>query len=810
MRNNTFIPSAFIVIILLLIVGFFPDESSLKEITDNLKKFTDKYPQEKVHIQTDKPYYIAGEEIYLKAYLVIAKDNAPSDLSKILYLDLINETNHISKKITIAVDSGKAFGNLMLPDTLAPGNYRLRAYTNYMRNFDANFFFEKFIAIGSTGQPFKTNSNNPKESITVQFFPEGGDLIYGLRSKIGVKAVDQNGKGINISGFLEDENGEKVAIISTEHVGIGSFAVNPVKGKTYKVVIEKQNGSKQFFELPKISESGYILAVNNLSNKTNITVKIASSTDLINGKELSLVAQCNGKPYYTTIAKMDKSALIANIPKARFPTGIVQFTLFDGKIPLAERIIFNNHFNQLKINISVNNILGTENKTNLNLLVTDENENPIDGNVSVSVIATDKVPFNEDDETTILSNLLLTSDLKGYIEKPNYYFNQINLDKERQLDNLLLTQGWRRFLWQEVLTDKRVDLNYLAEKSLTIKGTVSNILNQPLQKVRVTLVSVTPGFDMLLDTISDKSGRFYFDRLDVPDTIDFIIQAKTNNDDKNLNLKIDADARIIAKPYIGPIVNMDVYMANAKLQYQNSLNFITTGINLKQVTINKNKQLKPIENVLNSKSRNGSVDYVVSKDRIDHETGSAFNILNGVPGVKMQEGKIIRSMTNTISMSNTIVGKPQPMLILLDGARVEQDVLQTTPASAVEGIEILVSNYNTVIYEDGYWGVILVTTKTGKPNVGSNFINPNMLKVSNKGFAAKKEFYVPAVNVSPTLAKKPSHTSTIYWHPNLNTNIDGKASLNFINPSDNYTVIIEGLDNYGNIGRKIFTKTNNL
>ncbi|RZL12166.1 MAG: hypothetical protein EOO96_32430 [Pedobacter sp.] len=231
-------------------LGFIIDDSSLLEITTKLKKFTLDYPQEKVHIQTDKPYYIAGEEIWLKAYVITASENRPTELSKILYVDLINEANEITKKITLAIDSGKAFGQITLPDSINSGNYRLRAYTNYMRNFDDDFFFEKFVAITNIAEQNKAKLAM-KEGLDVQFFPEGGNLTYGARSKIGIKAVNQLGKGVNISGYVIDENQEKVAVFSAEHAGIGSFALNPIKGKKYTAIIDKLVGGKAKFDLPK-------------------------------------------------------------------------------------------------------------------------------------------------------------------------------------------------------------------------------------------------------------------------------------------------------------------------------------------------------------------------------------------------------------------------------------------------------------------------------------------------------------------------------------------------------------------------------
>lgn len=795
-------------------IGFIIDGSYLQQITDKLNNFSSNYPQEKVHIQTDKPYYIAGEEIWVKAYLITAYDNQPSEFSKILYVELINEANEISKKITLAADSGRAFGQLTLPDNLSSGNYRLRAYTNYMRNFDNDFFFEKSVSITNIAEAAKrTTDDKINQELAVQFFPEGGDLIYGIRAKVGIKVVNQNGLGVNLSGYIIDNNQEKVAMFTAEHAGIGSFALNPTKGKNYKAVIEKADGSKHIYNLPKILESGYGLSINNLSDKKTITLKMTASQQLINGQELNLVAQSNGKIYFTTTAKMDNAVLTTNIPKSRFPTGIIQFTLFEGNIPRAERLIFNNQNDQIIINITENKIAGTENKTKLSLMVTDENENPISGNFSVAVVDAEKVLVNEDDETTIISNLLLSSDLKGYIEQPNYYFNNSNADKERQLDNLLLTQGWRRFVWKDLIAGKELAITNTFEKSVTISGLVTNLNNKPIANAKVNLMSTSPGFDMLLDTLTDAYGRFTFDRLDISDTLNFILHAKDGNN-KEVKVVVDNSPKIAIRKPESIKDDMASYVTNAKKLQEEISRISPAGIKLNQVTITSKKELKPIQNIANSQNRNGSADYVIPKEKFTHQTGDAFNVFYWVPGVKIQDEKIIRAKSTTVSLAPKLMGKPQPMLIILDGiALQDQDLLKRIPASTIEGIEVLTSNYNTVMYEDGYWGVILITTKRGGPEKIEKSMSTNLAKVSNKGLTLIKEFYVPEnpkQQLTNSLAKLINDKrTTIYWNPNVNSNDNGKVTILLQNNmTTKYRVTIEGMDVYGKFGRKVFTYTN--
>ncbi|TCC93399.1 hypothetical protein EZ428_01100 [Pedobacter frigiditerrae] len=794
--------------------SFIAEDDPITALLKKLEEFTRKYPQEKVHLHLDKPYYTMGEDIWLKAYVVSAEKNEPSNLSKILYIDLINQENKVAKKLILNIDSGKALGQLTIPDSIASGNYRIRAYTNYMRNFDNNFFFERTISLQNLAEINKSKPiKDHKKNIDLQFFPEGGSIIYGIRSKVGVKAIDETGFGINVSGYIIDEAKQRVAVFETEHAGMGIFALSPVKGKTYQAIVVNADGSTSSFNFLKIEERGYSLSVNTSSE--NLTIKIASSSDLVNGQKLNLIAQCNGTTYFTSTTNFDSPIFTATIAKSKFPTGIIQFTLFENLTPVAERIVFINHKDQLKISLSELKTVVQNNQSTLNLTSTDVNNNPIDGNFSISVVDESKVIFNEDDENTILSNLLLSSDLKGFIEQPNYYFNNINPGKERQLDNLLLTQGWRRFTWKDLINNKDRAITYNVEKSLEISGLVTDLKNNPIANAKIVLMSTTNGYDMILDTTSNHVGRFSFDRLDIPDSINFILQAKSTTGDKNVKLILNEGPKIDEKKQFNIQFDIQSYIDNAKEQYNGIYESSPEGIKLKTVNINKKKDLKPIVNIPNSKSRNGSADYVVPKERFKDKNGTMFELFFGVPGVKIVEGKIIRTIKNTTSIAPNFKGKQQPMLVIVDGSPLaSQEALGWMQASTVEGIEVLISNYNTAIYDDGYWGVILITTKSGavEPVINDpSFTTYNTAQLSNYGFSSPKQFYTSKFDPKN---KKESNAytlrSTIYWNPNVNTDINGKATINF--PSSNaksYRVIIEGMDSFGNLGRKTYTYQKN-
>ncbi|TCC93402.1 hypothetical protein EZ428_01115 [Pedobacter frigiditerrae] len=796
-------------ILTIFLLSFKIDETPLERLLKHLAKITANYPQEKAHLHLDKPYYAIGEDIWLKAYLVTAEKNEPSLLSNVLYVDLINSQNMLMKKVTLSVENGMAAGNINLIDSLTSGTYRIRAYTNYMRNYADDFYFEKFIKIGNILDPITaTKIKEKKLDLSIKFFPEGGNLVAGIRNKVGVKAVTSDGLGANLSGYVLNRNKEKIAEFTTENMGMGVFALMPIAKENYTAYVLMTDGNLKSFNFPEIAESGYGLAINTVDE--NINVKISCSPDLVNGKEMFVVAQSNGVMYASFTSKIDNAVFTANIPKKSFPTGIVQFTLFNAESkPVSERLIFVNNNDALKIEVkNYTSAITTKKKMDLSLFVTDANNNSIDGNFSVSVTDAEKVLVNEDEEITIMSNLLLTADLKGFIEKPNYYFNLANQNRDKQLDNLLLTQGWRRFNWNDVNNQKEPEMTFRPEKSLEIAGKITSWGNRPLSNAKVIMFSNSSSYRFNLDTLSDIKGNFVFDKLAIPDTATFILHSKSSKNNPKINIIVNDRAPIIDHQYIGNSINMLPYLQSTKEMFfeLNKFNKLDKGILLKPVIITGKRALKPLLNVPNSANRSAAADYVIKGDKLKYET-NIYSVFTRVPGVMVVNNMIKQAAVRRSSMS--ITSQP-PMLLIIDGVQINQrdfpGILQAMNPQDIAGIEVLTSLFNLSVYgSDGAWGIVYITTKTGGGPVTN--VQTNLVKISSRGFTATKEFYSPDYDDPKTNQEMLDLRSTIYWKPNLNTDENGKATFNFFNASTRgtYRVTVEGMDTYGNIGRKVYT-----
>lgn len=227
---------------------------------------------EKTYLQFDKPYYAIGDTIYFKAYVTIGAENKLSALSGILYAELVGPENKIARSLKLQITAGTATGDFVLADSLKSGNYRVRAYTNWMRNEGDDALFEKVIPVGDAGSKrIPESGESPKiknrviakqiNKTDIQFLPEGGSLVTGNYSKIAFKAIGPDGLGKDVKGTITDDTGNEITKFETNYAGMGSFTFVPREGKTYKAAVTFADGTAKTMELPKSQAAGYSLSV---------------------------------------------------------------------------------------------------------------------------------------------------------------------------------------------------------------------------------------------------------------------------------------------------------------------------------------------------------------------------------------------------------------------------------------------------------------------------------------------------------------------------------------------------------------------
>ena len=891
-----------VTVVITLIFGFTgPGDDLLGKLVDQLYKWRAEHPQEKVYLHLDKPYYAAGEDIWFKAYVTIGSKHQLSAFSEILNVDLIDENDSVKRSVKLPLTSGLTNGDFTLPDTIAAGNYRIRAYTNWMRNAGDDYFYDKTITIVSAinnkvstktnftygtlngkekvnalinftdqnGTPYVGNdvsyqvvlngkiifkgkgvtddkgnldaafvntTPNPaatghiithiklidKKVITrtvpikavsnkvdVQFFPESGSLVNGAQSKVAFKAVGADGLGTDIKGNIVDDQSKVITAFNSTHLGMGVFNLKPESGRAYKAHVVYADGSEGDFNLPKVADDGYVLNIDN-STGDDLVVKILPGTSLMrNGTPtdgLILVGQSGGEIYYAGKSPDGGKTFTSAIPKSKFPTGIVQFTLFSDKgEPLNERLVFIQNPDQLKLSVSGDKQqYAPREKVTISLNAKNKDGNPTIGSFSASVIDMSKVPFDETAEESIFSNVLLTSDLKGYIEKPGYYFVSDDAKTRADLDVLMLTQGYRRFEWKQVINDAFPPVVYQPEKTLAISGHLKTFGGKPVPNGKVTLFT-TAGGTFILDTVADAQGKFTFNNLVFRDSIKFVVQARTAKDRKNLEIELENIApQPVGKNKNTPDIQVSIndglstYLQNSKKLFNEQVKYGIGNhtIVLKEVVV-KDTRITAVQHSSNLNGPGNADQVLTYKDIENMGNQQLSNILQGrLVGVIFRGG-----------VPYSTRGGTRPMQLVIDGVYLEPDQLDNIVASDVASIEVLRSIGNTAIYGfRGGNGLIVITTKRGDEGSVYNRYAPGVVTYSPKGYYKAREFYSPQYDDPKTNTQMQDLRSTIYWRPSIITDKEGNATLSFFNADGKgtYRVVIEGIDADGSLGRQVY------
>src|SRR5690606_12952827 len=437
---------------------------------------------EKIYLQLDKAIYTTGSTIWFKSIVTSSYNNSLTEVSSVLHVELIGDQKNTIEKKLIKLNKGIGKGYLDLVDTMPAGTYKIRAYTEWNKNFDQDFIFEKYIEVfsiydeiskeskryyqstDSIAKPTTVPTTAYNQNIDLQFFPESGEMVNGLPSKVGFKALNAYGKGIAVEGTILDNENNIVSSFKSNGLGMGSFMLNQVDiSKKYYAKLNKPDRDS-IYTLPKIVATGSILSV---IEKNNVIILTGISNHLISDS-IHLKTATRGTELLDAKLKLQNGTFRFSIESEKLPEGIITFTLTDNNNhKIAERLYFNKRpKNNLNIKITTDKAsYSKRDLTNLSIKTVNENGEPINANTSVLVINKEQLGAIQNSRDHILSYLLLSSELKGHIENPRYYFNESE-DRTADLDALMLTQGWRHYKYNKSL----YKLSFDPERNLTISG----------------------------------------------------------------------------------------------------------------------------------------------------------------------------------------------------------------------------------------------------------------------------------------------------------------------------------------------------
>lgn len=808
--------SALLLVVLLSAFRLADDFRS--QLLERFQAYSQQRPTEKVYLHTDRNAYLAGETIWLKGYLIDGISHEVDTISRVLYVELVDAlARRVRLRAQLRAVAGYAPGQLALPDSLPVGMYQLRAYTNFMRNEPEAYYFTKPVTVfrtesasvgssSSINQPTRPTGSQPDAARPdvarpdVQFLPEGGQLIAGIESRVAFKAVSPAGVGPSVSGFVLNAKKDTVTGFFSQHLGMGTFAFKPEPDQTYTAYVKLADNSLATYPMPPVQPQGTVVQVDNISSKKLIKIYVRhNKTSVDTTARLTLLAQTRGTPVQAVSIPLTKKSALVQLAKDDFPEGIAQLTLFDeGHKPVNERLIFVHKTEPITVAISSDRkTYKNREKVDLTITTTDEAGKPVAANLSLAAVDAQLISEADSNQATLVSHLLLSSDLTGTIEQPGYYFNPKHSDRWQKLDLLLMTQGWRRFAWNDVLSGTIPPIKHPLERGLSLTGRVTRPNQKDIgEKVQLTfLMAYRDSSRNFMMGETDASGNYGVYDLDFTDTTVVFIQGVKRAANRNLSISLDQlltpTVTLAQVPYNPVEFDRDelrqfMLRANESLALERRLRN-NGAVNLQAVTV-KAKKIKERDNrvIYGTPSASVKVDAINSAGAM-----TILDVIQGrVPGVQVT-GYGMNAQVQIRGAAN-FRGAVSPLFVL-DGMPTDISGIMTVSVQDVDRIDVLKGADAAIYGSRAAGGVISVLTKRGSPDYDfSKDIAPGTLLAKLPGYAPVREFYAPRYDTPKTdVGVDLDYRATLYWSPLIQTNADGKATLSFFTSDAKTTIRLQ-------------------
>lgn len=694
-------------------------------------------------------------------------------------------------------NEGKAIINFSLPDNLSTTDGLLNVTVNY----------DAYTEAISRSIPIVLNK------IDLQFMPEGGTMVNGLTGYVAFKALNENGKAADIKGYIINDKGNTITNFESYHFGMGKFLFTPQAGQTYKAVVTSPSNITQQFDLPVASVNGVVMQVSKADKK--ITVLLTAATAM----EVLLKASTKSVIYHSQTLFLDKGENKITLDENIFPAGIAQFTLYKtNEMPLAERLVFLNEDKQLSVSITTDKqkYLPRE-KVLLTIKTVDEKGKAVPANFSLAVVDDKLWTFADDKQDHILSWLLLSSELKGKIEEPQFYFKKEEPKAIPALDLLMLTHGYRYFDYIEYVLNEK-SLKYLPDQDNILSGQILNAANKPVQ-AKMFLVDAVPG-GKAIKIKTDDEGQFFFSELNPRSS--YYLFAQSLDKREKINIKVLQNGvgynptkakefrQMIAMPLdfgmLAPFTPAVAKLEEKKLADESVL----------MPQFKKNTMLNDVVVVgfgtQSKRSMTGSVSYVNTKE---------INNLNQWGAVLQGKvaGLVVTNVANPgadvqirIRGSQSSLSGP---LFVVNGIPMEQINTNTISPNDIESVTVLKDASATALYGSraANGAIIIDLKKFRNEKLGFKFAEKyfyasQQVYTTAAVYAVAKKFYAPKYTTTAANDRS-DFRETIYWNPVVQTDKDGTASVEFYNSdaSTTFRAVTEGIGYNGKLGRAEATYT---
>ena len=623
----------------------------------------------------------------------------------------------------------------------------------------------------------------------VKFFPEGGALINIPHQNVAFKAQGADGFSKEVEGFLFNSKGDTLTNFRSEHNGMGIFTMNPVNNETYYVTVRTNDSITKRFDLPAIEPKGISIAMSHYKQEIRYEIQKTEATEW--PQKLFLLAHTRGK--LAILQPINPKRTFGKMNDSLFTEGITHFMLIDEQgNALSERLIFvpDHKPNQWQITTD-QPTYGKREKVSLQIAAKDSEGNPVEGTFSVSI--TDRKSIQPDSlADNILSNLLLTSDLKGYVEDPAFYFLNQDARTLRSIDYLMMTHGWRRHKMENVLRTPSLNFTNYIEKGQTISGRIMGFFGANVKKGPICVLA--PKYNIIATTETDEKGQFIVNT-SFRDSTTFLVQARTKKGFAGVDILMDPPQYPVAThkaPYFnGATTFMEDYLMNTRDQY-----YMEGGMrvyNLKEVTVTAKRERPSSKSIYTG----GINTYTVEEDRLQGYGQTAFDAASRLPSVTITNGSEIHIRNNS-----------EPAIIVIDDIVYEDasDILKDIQVSDMSSISLLRGADAVILGPRASGGAVVITLKDprnlpARPAQG-------IITYTPLGYSESVEFYHPTYDTPEKKnAQRSDFRSTVYWNPELRLDAEGKATIEYYTPDSTAPedIIIEGVDKNGKVCRILQT-----
>ncbi len=780
----------------------------------NLDSYATNYSPSKIYLQTDRSMYALEDTVWFKAYTLDATNHTPTTNSEVIYVDLVDSNGNIVEGKKLYTENLGAASDFFIEREWTPGRYKLRAYTKFMLNQDQEFIYNKEIQIVDINKaydqisvtPDTANSEkvtSPSPSLEVKFFPESGDLVAGIDSRVAIKIENYSADLGKVTGTIEDISGNQIIPFKIFERGYGLASFTPEAGKKY---IAKLDNDPKLYPLPEVKAKGYNITAFNKSD--NISFIISSNLESgVSGGHVLIHSRGKVVHHEKLDDDIVNDSYVLQFDTKEMPTGVMQITFFDrGGIPRSERLFFvDNDLSEYVIETD-KAIYNKREKVDLSLSVINGDLKSYDCSVSVFDKSNLKGAFPSDN---IKSWMLLNSDLRGEINDPAFYFEKPGDSKRSYLlDLVMMTHGWRRFTWEDMRQELVLqDLKFERELGLYVKGYTSRLIRKKKPIKSKVMLNFFNNDLSQEEVVTGDDGRFAFGPFIIEDSLAVIVQARKykegNEKDfldgsRKLNINIDPPQFLnLKKPIYKEYRNFD-YAAYKKFintnKYSQALKdqYHSMEVMLSEVVLTAKRKTKEddMNKIVSEKSiyRNPS-NRVIVDDNLKIRSRSVLEMLRNVPGVT------VRGSFNSQSVS--IRGRTS-ILYLIDGFPVDEQFVNLINVNDVLFIDVLKGASTAIFGSRAGDGVIAIYTGTD-PDSKITRRKSGIVDIVIKGFDKNREFYSPDYSNNVSSVYEPDMRTTLYWNPYVLLSKGEKNSISFFTGDNagNYVVITEGLSEDG-------------